>query len=183
MNYISTPRMHNKGFTLIELLVVVAIIGLLSAVTLASLTVARRRAIDASITQDVKQLQNAAELYYLSNRSFPVGDYTSMWSPSSGVIIDDSGLSTALLPFIKTMPRIKHLEPTGLFVFFGADSDPTYRCGTSDYTPSGAPKYIILFTSYYPLNLPTASEDDGSGVISYYNGLNGSPRYYCVTAK
>ena len=53
-----------KGFTLVELIVVIAIIGLLSSVVLASLTSARESGRDAKRKLDLKQLENALELYY-----------------------------------------------------------------------------------------------------------------------
>ncbi len=55
---------NKKGFTLIELLVVVAIIGILSSVVLASLNSAREKARDARRKSDLKQIQNALEMYY-----------------------------------------------------------------------------------------------------------------------
>jgi prepilin-type N-terminal cleavage/methylation domain-containing protein len=54
---------HSRGFTLIEILVVVAIIGILSAVVLASLTIARNKGLDAAIQADLSTVQTQAELY------------------------------------------------------------------------------------------------------------------------
>jgi prepilin-type N-terminal cleavage/methylation domain-containing protein len=62
---------NNKGFTLIELLVVVAIISLLSSITLASLQEARKKAIDAKIMQEYNQLKIALEIYYNENGRYP----------------------------------------------------------------------------------------------------------------
>ena len=69
-------RIGNKGFTLIELLVVIAIIGILSSVVLASLNTARLKARDAKRILDVKQLQNALQLYSEDNN----GGYPSALS-------------------------------------------------------------------------------------------------------
>ena len=60
-----------KGFTLIELLVVVAIIGLLSTLSIVALNNARARSRDARRVADVKQVQTALELYYNDNGSYP----------------------------------------------------------------------------------------------------------------
>ncbi|MDD5318576.1 MAG: prepilin-type N-terminal cleavage/methylation domain-containing protein [Candidatus Pacebacteria bacterium] len=60
-----------SGFTLIELLVVIAIIALLSAVVLVALTSARQRGRDAQRISDIRQLRNALQLYYTTNKTFP----------------------------------------------------------------------------------------------------------------
>jgi prepilin-type N-terminal cleavage/methylation domain-containing protein len=52
-----------KGFTLIEVMTVVAIIGLLSTFIFASMSEAQRRSRDAKRLADIKQVQNALELY------------------------------------------------------------------------------------------------------------------------
>ena len=62
---------NNKGFTLIEMLVVVAIIGLLSSVVVVGLGSARQNARDARRISDIRQIQNALEVYYSSAQSYP----------------------------------------------------------------------------------------------------------------
>jgi len=52
-----------KSFTLIELLVVIAIIGSLSALFLPNFMAARERARDSQRKSDLRQIQNAIELY------------------------------------------------------------------------------------------------------------------------
>lgn len=63
--------MNKRGFTLIELLVVIAIIGILSSVVLASLNSARQKSRDSRRIADVKQIQNALELYYDASSTYP----------------------------------------------------------------------------------------------------------------
>lgn len=65
-------RKRNKGFTLIELLVVIAIIGILASIVLASLNSARKKSRDARRIADVKQIQLALEMYFDSNRNYPI---------------------------------------------------------------------------------------------------------------
>jgi prepilin-type N-terminal cleavage/methylation domain-containing protein len=62
---------RDKGFTLIELLVVVAIISLLTAVTLASLNTARARGQDAKVLAEYKQIQIAMEMFYNEHGRYP----------------------------------------------------------------------------------------------------------------
>lgn len=64
-------KKQNKGFTLIELLVVIAIVAIISSVVLSSLTTSRTRARDANRVSDIKQLQNALELYKNSFKVYP----------------------------------------------------------------------------------------------------------------
>lgn len=66
-------RGHSRGtgFTLIELLVVVAIIGLLASIILASLSSARGKGADARRLADIREIQNALELYVQTCKSYP----------------------------------------------------------------------------------------------------------------
>lgn len=75
-----------QGFTLIELLVVIGIIGILTVLSVANFMSARERAKDAQKKSDLKQIQNALELYkmdqnpvaYPSDGSFLTPD--TCWS-------------------------------------------------------------------------------------------------------
>ncbi len=59
------------GFTLIELLIVIAIIGLLSTLAVIALTNARLKSRDARRITDIKQIQNALELYFSDCNGYP----------------------------------------------------------------------------------------------------------------
>ena len=86
-------KISQKGFTLIELLVVVAIIGLLSTLSILALNTARARARDARRVADVKQIQTALEMYYND-----AGVYPSTASAGNSVVYNGS-------TFLKTIPK------------------------------------------------------------------------------
>lgn len=66
-NVIQSLFMKRLGFTLVELLVVISIISLLSSISLSSLQNARASGRDALRVQQLKQIQQALELYSLNN--------------------------------------------------------------------------------------------------------------------
>jgi len=68
----------HKGFTLIELLMVIAIIGILSAVVLASLGTARSKGQDAAIKTDLHNLQLQAEIYYYAQNPNTYGNQIAL---------------------------------------------------------------------------------------------------------
>lgn len=60
-----------QGFTLIEMLIVIAIIGILSSVVLVGLGPIQRRGRDARRQSDLRNAQNALELYYNKCGHYP----------------------------------------------------------------------------------------------------------------
>ncbi len=66
--------LKNDGFTLIELLVVITIVGLLASSVLAATSSSRASARDASQVNEMKQIQNALELYRVKNNRYPCYD-------------------------------------------------------------------------------------------------------------
>lgn len=86
-------KKNKKGFTLIELLVVVAIIGLLSTLSILALNTARARARDAKRVADVRQIQTALEMYYND-----IGVYPITASVTAGAVIQGTGIYLAAVP-------------------------------------------------------------------------------------
>ena len=94
---------QKRGFTLIELLVVIAIIGLLASIVLASLNSARKKSRDARRQADLKQLQNALELFANDNS----GNYPSIGATASAGGANDTtagGLLVLSPTYIAAIP-------------------------------------------------------------------------------
>ena len=95
-----------KAFTLVELLVVVAIIGLLSTLSVVALNSARAKARDSRRLSDIKQLRTALDMYYDSAGTYP--DSLTPGSPLSygGMIflakVPDDPLSSQNYNYTKT---------------------------------------------------------------------------------
>jgi len=71
----SLPKLQSrKGFSLIELLVVISIIGILVATATVSWTNAQQKSRDSKRKSDVKAIQQALELYFQDNGTFPSQD-------------------------------------------------------------------------------------------------------------
>jgi type II secretion system protein G len=114
-------RQTNQGFTLIELLIVIAIIGLLATLAIVSLTTAQQKARDAKRIADVKQLQNAVELYYSENAAYPdSGDATNdTWAE----------FGTTLTSYLTNMPQDPTNSGTDEYVYGTNDANSQYFIG------------------------------------------------------
>lgn len=66
-----TSQSHKQGFTLVELLIVIAIIAILSAVVLGSMSVMRERGQAAKIIGDVRQVRDAIQFRYSEGTQYP----------------------------------------------------------------------------------------------------------------
>ncbi len=102
--------LKNDGFTLIELLVVITIVGLLASSVLAATSSSRASARDASQVNEIKQIQNALELYKVRNSSYPClegsdpGCETVSINPVAVSDPDDIYFSNVIAPFYRVSP-------------------------------------------------------------------------------
>jgi type II secretion system protein G len=98
MTYFSSRR-SVRGFSLVELLVVVAIIGVLTAIVMTSLSGAKQKARDSKRAADLKSIQLALSLYYADNGMYPKNIY------GTGASAPDSGLAPTYLPTVPKDPN------------------------------------------------------------------------------
>lgn len=86
--------MIKKGFTLIELLVVISIIGVLATLALVSFGPAQKQAKDTQRKSDIRQYQNALEMYANKGNGLFPGENSTVSADSSGGLCGDLGLTS-----------------------------------------------------------------------------------------
>jgi prepilin-type N-terminal cleavage/methylation domain-containing protein len=128
-----------KGFTLVELLVVVGIIGLLSSVTLVGLGSFRARGRDARRIADLREVQNALELFYTANQQYPA---------TSGSTADGTAWTNMVSAITGAGVGVGSL-PTG-----GPAPNTVYNYGSD----SGGQSYVLQSTLEDPNN-PALNND------------------------
>ena len=115
MNWLSSWRGRHGfrgasrgGFTLVELLVVIAIIGILVALLLPAIQMARESARRTSCSNNLRQLGVAANVHESTLKKFPTGgegtDYSPLTASTPSVPVtnmDLQSLFTVLLPYIE----------------------------------------------------------------------------------
>lgn len=151
---------NKKGFTLIEVLVVVAIIGLLASIVIVSLGSARPRARDTRRIADLRETQNALELYYTKNNYYPP---TSTWG----------ALETAITGAGIGVTKISN-DP------LGGTRTYDYAAGPTPSGALGAQSYVLRATVEDQSN-PVLNNDVDGTVNSLDCGATTLPEaYYCV---
>jgi len=92
----------------------IALIAILSAVILGSLNNAKAKSRDTRRLADLQQINNALELYFSVNASYPV-----MIATSNPDVSWTGALQTALNPFLNPLPR----DPIGLEYRYSSTND------------------------------------------------------------
>ncbi len=91
-------KSSKAGFTLLELLVVVAIIGILTAIILASTQASRNKGIDAAIKSNLGVIRNQGEIFYNTNTDSP-DTYTNVCT--NGTVGGAMGIGAGVLAAAK----------------------------------------------------------------------------------
>jgi prepilin-type N-terminal cleavage/methylation domain-containing protein/prepilin-type processing-associated H-X9-DG protein len=93
------------GFTIIELLVVIAVMGLLMALLLPAVQMAREAARRVQCVHNLKQLALGCQNYLAANDSFPIGlAYNADPDPNINFFAGDQGIFVSLLPGLEQQP-------------------------------------------------------------------------------
>lgn len=142
----SPQHKHDSGFTLIELLVVIAIIGMLSSVVLASLNSARAKARDSRRISDLRQVQNAVEMYYHDHGTYPLttthadggwGGWGSQCSGGGSLAADQVivGLVPTYMPAFPSDPAMNVSGNQNCYLYYSNGTDykfMSYNIGDSN---------------------------------------------------
>ncbi len=86
--------MIKRGFTLIELLVVISIIGILAGLALISFSAGQKQARDTARKSDIKQFQNALEIFANKSNGLYPSRITASGDDASTTLCSDLGLSS-----------------------------------------------------------------------------------------
>ncbi len=111
-----------KGFTLIEILIVTAIIALMASSVLVGFAPAQRQGRDARRIADLRQAQNALELYYSKCGYYPGGAQAASPCGNFSQISSWTNLSTALTGSNIGVSRIPNDPSSGKNYLYGTDS-------------------------------------------------------------
>ncbi len=172
-------QVFREGFTLIELLVVIAIIGILASLILFSIQHVKAKARDAKRLSDMRQIQEALELYRGDHGRYPSTHDPTYGDANSGCGGWDIGLpGDPFIPELSERPE-KYMtkvpvDPKG-FDDEIASTYCEYGCGYSYfYYPPGSPGtevYCPLFSQgFYVLRarLETkAAAKNSPGFVCY----------------
>ena len=152
-------RKQKQGFTLIEILIVVAIIAILASVVLIGLGPTQQAGRDARRLSDLRETQNALELYYNAKGTYPA---VATWSALSAAIV------AANIGITQPLPN----DPTnsGVYVYEYSvnGTDSAYVIATTLENKSNA-----VFTGY---NAPDLTGFSGSVASCPAGGPT-----YCLT--
>ncbi len=109
-----------RGFTILELLVVIAIIAILSSVTMVLISTVKEKSRDAERMSELRQLQNALNIYSTQIGRFPV-------APSAVALSGTDAVSQALVSqdTIKAAP-IDPLYPTYAYTYQSNDDGTVF---------------------------------------------------------
>lgn len=120
-------KVKDRGFTLIEILIAVAIIAVLTAVTLSSAAALQKNSRDARRTADLSSLQVSLQQYYADQNYYPLAGLSTGQLDLQGENFASPNGSIVYLNKIPTDP----LGVTSPYVYVPLDSQGTIGCDNS----------------------------------------------------
>lgn len=114
------------GFTLVELLVVMAIIGVLSSIILASTNAQRQKARDTKRVQEIKQIQQALEVFITNQGSYPA--------------LLSNLVSSNFLPVVPIPPSGASGSCSASYCYLPSTTLATYHLGVNLENPGAEPQ-------------------------------------------
>ena len=153
MNIVTRRANAKKGFTLIEVLTVIAIIGILSAIVMLSVSSSQKKGRDGRRISDINQIRLALSLYYDANNSYPSGNGTT--AGTLGVLQTGN--------FIANLPN----DPMS-----GGTNNYGYRATPSGCSGSSCSGYILLADLEATNAILTTSYSPAAGSTFSINGAN-----------
>lgn len=94
MGRVTSQFRRNAGFTLIELLIVIAIIGILAALIIVSLSGARAKAKDTKIKNNLASITSILSQYHVDNKGAYPDSGAAQWT------LSDADFKTALTAYL-----------------------------------------------------------------------------------
>ncbi len=150
-----------SGFTLIEMLIVVAIIGILAGAVLVGLGPVQRQGRDSRRIADLRQVQNALELYYNKCGYYPGTAQAGSPCGAFSQISAWADLSTTITGSTLGVNKVPNDPSAGRNYFYGTNATG------SSYT---------IGATLEDTNNPNLSQDvDGT-----VNGVDCTDPIYCV---
>lgn len=162
--------MNRKGFTLVELLVVIAIIGMLVALLLPAVQMARESARRMQCQNNLKQIGLAVHNYASSHsNNLPPGVGDEQYRESWDVGVDNYGILALLLPYLDQNPLYQQIDQeVGLTTFIATSAGSTVL-----YTPINA--FICPSWGEEPVaGLSAGYSSFEKGALKTYDGVNGA---------
>lgn len=162
--------MNKKGFTLVELLVVIAIIGVLVALLLPAVQMARESARRMQCSNKLKQIGIAIHNYAAANRNeLPpgVGDrqYKENWDPG----VDNFSVHSYILPYMEYNSLYQMIDfDKSLSAFLATSNGATVQY-------SEIPAFLCPSWGEDPVaSLGQGLQSFEKGALKTYDGVNGS---------
>lgn len=176
LDAVAGPRRRQPrpvGFTLIELLVALSIIGLLVALILPAVQMARESARRAQCKNQIKQIVLAIHTYHDTAGCYPLGARNhpkSMVVGPSTVLVPAAGLSfwVGLLPYLEQRPLFDSLDMTS-----GACGDPTTNGVNGPKINGLALNFLFCPSSTMPIT-ETVNPGGFSVTMPSYLGISGA---------